>query len=55
MGSAVAEYLSGTYPTRVLRLGIQDQFGQSGEPDELLAHYGLDTKAIVEAGKAIVA
>lgn len=54
LGGAVAEYLSGIAPTLITRLGIQDQFGQSGEPDELLAHYGLDIPAIIEAGKAIV-
>jgi len=54
LGGAVAEYLSGTHPIKITRLGITDQFGQSGEPDELLAHYGLDVHAIVAAGKALV-
>ena len=47
LGSAVAEYLSGTRPTKIIRLGINDEFGQSGEPDELITHYGLDHTAIV--------
>lgn len=47
LGSAVTEYLSLVRPTRTLRLGIDDQFGQSGKPEELLAHYGLDSAAIV--------
>lgn len=55
LGGAVAEALSATHPIKITRLGVTDQFGQSGEPDELLAHYKLDTKAIVEAGKAILA
>jgi transketolase len=55
LGGAVAEALSATHPIKITRLGVTDQFGQSGEPDELLAHYKLDTKAIVEAGKSIVA
>lgn len=54
LGSAVAEYTSSTIPVRIVRLGIHDMFGQSGEPDELLAHYGLDTEAIVVAGKQAV-
>lgn len=54
MGSAVAEYLSEVRPTRIIRLGVQDQFGQSGEMKELLAHYGMDTKAIVAAAKKLV-
>lgn len=55
LGGAVCEALAGIHPIKITRLGVQDKFGQSGEPDELLAHYGLDTKAIVEAGKAIIA
>ncbi len=51
MGSAVAEYLSGVRPTRILRLGINDQFGQSGTPEELLAHYGIDHTSIVSETK----
>jgi transketolase len=47
LGSAVAEYLSLVRPTRILRLGIDDQFGQSGTPEELIAHYGLDSASIV--------
>ncbi|MEK7602471.1 MAG: transketolase C-terminal domain-containing protein [Patescibacteria group bacterium] len=49
MGSAVAEYLSELYPVPLLRLGIRDQFGQSGEPDELIEHYGLSAPAILHA------
>lgn len=47
LGSVVAEYLSGVRPTRILRLGVHDQFGQSGTPEELLRHYGIDHTAIV--------
>ena len=49
LGSAVAEYLSQTNPTKVIPLGVQDQFGQSGTPEELLAHYGMDEAAVVKA------
>ncbi len=54
LGSAVAEYLSGVKPIRIERIGIKDTFGQSGEPNELIAHYGMDTKAIVEAAKRLI-
>jgi transketolase len=47
-GSAVSELLSEKFPIRIKRLGLDDQFGQSGEPDELLAHYGLSAPAIAE-------
>ncbi len=53
-GSAVAELLSEHHSVPVLRLGINDQFGQSGTPEELLAHYGLDTSHIEEAARAFV-
>lgn len=49
LGSAVAEYLSEVHPERVVRIGVDDQFGQSGEPDELIAHYGMDKAAILSA------
>ncbi len=48
LGSAVAEYLSLTYPKRILRLGVDDVFGQTGTPEELLAHYGIDSGSIVK-------
>lgn len=54
LGGAVAEELSLHHPTRVIRLGIDDEFGQSGEPDELIAHYGLDAKAVVKAVEAAI-
>lgn len=54
MGSAVSEYLSEVRPTRVIKLGVHDSFGQSGEPEELIAFYGMDTKAIVAAAKRLV-
>ena len=48
-GSAVAEFLGEYHPVPVKRLGIMNQFGQSGEPDELIAHYGLDAASIEKA------
>lgn len=54
LGSAVAEFLSETNPTKMARIGIHDQFGQSGEPDELIAHYGMDVPSIVAAGKKVI-
>lgn len=54
MGSAVAEYLSETKPTRIVRLGVQDRFGQSGEPTELIVYYGMDVRTIVETVKKVV-
>lgn len=46
IGSAVCEVLSEKCPSRVLRIGMQDSFGQSGTPKELLKYYGLDAEGI---------
>lgn len=49
MGSAVAEVLASNYPTPVEFVGIKDRFGLSGEPDELLAYFGLNKDEIYKA------
>lgn len=54
LGSAVCELLSEHYPVPVIRLGIQDQFGQSGSPDELLHYYGLTIDRIMEKIRILV-
>ena len=46
IGSAVSEVLSEKCPTRVARVGINDTFGQSGAPKDLLKYYGLDAESI---------
>ncbi|MHB8860373.1 MAG: transketolase family protein [Minisyncoccota bacterium] len=53
-GSAVAELLAQNHPTPMRLLGVADRFGQSGEPDELLKHYGLDSAHIIEEVRAFV-
>ena len=55
LGSAVAEVLSENAPTPLVRVGIQDTFGESGKPAQLLEKYGLTAKDIVEAAKRGVA
>ncbi len=54
-GSAVAEFLAENHPVPIHRIGVTDQFGQSGEPEQLLTHYGLDASHIEEAAKIFVA
>lgn len=54
LGGAVAEHLSLTQPKRILRLGVDDVFGQSGTPEELLAHYGIDSASIVRETMAFI-
>lgn len=53
-GSAIAEFLSYAYPVPIRRLGIDDQFGQSGTPEELLEHYGLSAPHIAEVAREFV-
>jgi transketolase len=48
LGSAVAEYLSEHSPIRVVRVGVEDRFGQSGKVQELYEEYGLTSKHIAE-------
>lgn len=54
MGSAVAETLAQRHPIKMKILGVQDRFGQSGEPDELIAHYGLDADSIKIAVRGLL-
>ena len=53
LGSAVAEVLSENSPTPLIRLGVNDSFGESGEPEELYDKYGLSEEAIIQAVKDI--
>lgn len=46
LGGVIAELLAEEHPVPVKRIGMQDRFGESGEPNELLAHFGLDAKHI---------
>ena len=46
LGSAVCETLAENSPHKVLRIGVDDVFGQSGKPDELLNFYGLNAESI---------
>jgi transketolase len=48
LGGAVCEALGDRWSVPVVRLGIDDRFGQSGTADELLEHYGLTPAAAVE-------
>ncbi len=52
LGSAVSEYLSEAYPVRVLKVGVNDTFGRSGNASELMRLYGLTAEAIAEKVKA---
>ena len=54
LGSAVCEVLSENAPTKVLRIGINDVFGESGPALELIHKYELDAEGIYKRVKAFV-
>lgn len=54
LGSAVAEVLAENCPARLRRIGINDEFGRSGNGSELLDHYGLNAAHIVEVAKELM-
>ena len=49
MGSAIAECLSQNYPVPIEFIGVQDKFGQSGTPEQLIKHYKMDRDSISQA------
>ncbi len=53
LGGAVAECLAINHPTKISFVGVQDDFGQSGEPKELISYYKLDAKGIIEKAKKL--
>ena len=53
LGDAVADVLIGQGTFSFKKLGIQDRFGQSGKPADLLKEYGLTQEDIFQAVKAL--
>ena len=54
LGSAVAEVLGESLPTRMARLGVNEQFGQVGDVDWLRKAYGLDAEAICARARQLL-
>jgi transketolase len=54
LGGAIAELLSENFPVPILRIGVEDQFGESGTPDELFEHFGLTDKHIETAAHKLM-
>ena len=54
LGAAVCEALAETYPVPVLRVGVEDKFGKSGQVPELLELYGLTAKNIAAKAKRAI-
>ncbi len=55
MGSAVAEVLAENLPVPMEFIAVRDHFGQSGDPHELIEHYGLGVSHIMTAVKKVIA
>lgn len=55
LGGAIAELLAAELPTPIEFIGVQDRFGQSGEPKELIEHYGMGRTHIIDAVKKSIA
>ena len=55
LGSAVSDVLSAKQPTKLVKIGVNDEFGHSGPAVELLKQYGLCADNIVKTAKAAVA
>ncbi len=54
LGSAVAEVLARELPTPIEFVGVDDSFGESGKPEELIAKYGLAERHIIEAVQRVI-
>jgi len=55
LGDSVAQVLGRFLPTPIEMVGVNDTFGESGTPEELMAKYGLNAEAIVKAAKKAIA
>lgn len=54
MGSAVAEILAQGNPVPMEFVGVRDQFGESGDPKELIEHFGMGVESIKNAVKRVL-
>jgi len=54
LGGAIAEYLSRVFPVPIEFIGVQNRFGESGMPNELIEHFGMGVSHIIEAAKRVI-
>lgn len=54
LASGIDEIVSENHPARIIRIGVKNRFGQSGEPDELLKEYNLLAEDIEKAAASII-
>ena len=55
LGGAIAEMLAENLPTPMIRMGMKDHFGESGDPKDLFEHFGLTPKHIVLSAHSVLA
>ena len=55
LGDSVAQILSRELPTPLEMVGVNDTFGESGTPRQLMEKYGLTAKDIVKASNKVIA
>jgi len=53
LGDSIAQLLSRKLPTPIEYVAVDDQFGESGTPEQLLKEFGLDASNIVDAVKNV--
>jgi transketolase len=53
LGGAIAELLAENHPAPMQRVGMRDHFGESGDPAELLTHFGLDARHVRLAAHSV--
>jgi transketolase len=54
LGDSIAQLLATTFPTPLEMVAVNDHFGESGTPEELMVKFGLDVPHIVKAAKNAV-
>jgi len=54
LGSAVCDVVTNYCPVQVIKIGVNDQFGESGTPEELLTKHGLTSENIYHTAKRVV-
>lgn len=54
MGSAIAEFLIQNYPVPMKIIGVEDSFGESGKPEELMEKYGLTAERIYKEARNLL-
>lgn len=54
LGDSIAQYLSTTLPTPIEMIGVNDTFGESGNPRDLMIKYGLSSDNIIESARKVI-